>query len=904
MPTREPPCTTALAELAARALDTVQRQPATAVALAAQVLSCGDASPVERATAERATGLALRELGDLRGALRHLRRAERVAQQAGEARVAALARMSLGYVLANSGRNAAALRAVSAALADLTGADAGRARMQRGVVLHFCGRHREAVRDYDVAVEIAQREGDRLLEARARNNRGLLQAVTGRDAQDDLDRAADIFRGLGLELAAADVAWNIGIAAGQRGEVSRALHTFRTVEREYQRLAVPRPALLLDRFELLLSVPLLEEAHEVAVLAVNELRRRRMDSDLAEALLARSRVALLAGDLDTAAATAAQAGRRLRRQGRPAWAALARHVELRARYLRGSRSVALLTAMTRTAELLDAARWSGPALITRIEAARVAIERGRTGQARELLQVAGRARSRGVAVQRTQGWYAVALLRRLDGDNRGAAAALRHGLAVLDAYRATLGATELRTHSGMHGLDLAREGLDLALASGRARAVLDWAERCRATVLRMAPAAPPGDPELARALAELRLVSAALEEAVLAGNNVQRLRRRQVDLERQVRELARRGPGGPGAAAPPGTAGGPPVLAPPAVGELSAALGEAALVEFVVHGDRVLAVVVAGGRTSLHDLAAVPPLAREVRLQLFALRRLVLYGVSSDGYATDRHRAAARQAARSSAEAIDAAVLRPLRRRLGNRPLVVVPSGPLHGVPWSALPTCAGRSVTVAPSAAAWLRAAGRPTPAGSPVLVAGPRLPEAAEEVAALARQLPGARVLTGAAATTQAVVGALDGARLAHIAAHGRFRADNALFSQLELADGPLTGYELERVGQSPGCIVLSACEVGQAAVRPGEELIGFTTVLLGLGTRSLVASLLPVPAERTVALMLDLHRRMLAGAGPPSALAQAQQAFVAGVAGGEADAAGTDLATAAAFVCYGAG
>jgi len=899
--TRESPGVTAPAELAALALDAVQRQPATAVALATRVLGSGDASPAERATAERATGLALRELGDLRGALRHLRRAERVAEQAGEARVAALARMSLGYVLANSGRNAAALRAVSAALADLTGADAGRARMQRGVVLHFCGRHREAVRDYDVAVEIAQREADRLLEARARNNRGLLQAVTGRDAQDDLHRAAGIFRGLGLELAAADVAWNIGIAAGQRGEVSRALDTFLDVEREYRRLSVPRPALLLDRFELLLSVPLIEEASEVASAAVDELRRRRMASDLAEALLARSRAALLAGDLDTAAATAAQAGRRLRRQGRQAWAALARHVELRARYLRGSRTAALLTAMTRTVGLLDAARWSGPALTTRIEAARVAIETGRTGQARELLRVAGRARSGGVAVRRAQGWYAVALLRRLDGDNRGAAAALRRGLAVLDAYRAALGATELRANSGVHGLDLAREGLDLALASGRARAVFDWAERCRATALRMAPVAPPGDPELARALAELRLVSAALEESVLAGTNVQRLRRQQVDLEQQVRELARRGPG---TLASPSGAGGPPVLPPPALGELSAALGAAALVEYVVHNDRVLAVVVVGGRASLHDLAAAPPLAREVRLHLFALRRLVLYGARFDGYATTRHRAAARQAARSTEEALDTAILRPLRHLLGSRPMVIVPAGPLHGIPWSALPTCAGRSVTVTPSAAAWLRAVGRPTPPGSPVLVAGPRLPEADEEVIALARQMPDARVLTGAAATTRAVVGALDGARLAHIAAHGSFRADNALFSQLELADGPLTGYELERLRQSPGCIVLSACEVGQAAVRPGEELIGFTTVLLGLGTRSLVASLLPVPADRTAALMLDLHRRMLAGAGPASALAQAQREFVAGSAGGEGDAAGTDHATAAAFVCYGAG
>jgi CHAT domain-containing protein len=180
---------------------------------------------------------------------------------------------------------------------------------------------------------------------------------------------------------------------------------------------------------------------------------------------------------------------------------------------------------------------------------------------------------------------------------------------------------------------------------------------------------------------------------------------------------------------------------------------------------------------------------------------------------------------------------------------------------------------------------------------VAGPRLPAANTEVAALAQQLPAARVLTGPAATAGETLRALDGAGLAHIAAHGTFRADNPLFSTVELADGPLTGYELERLRRPPGCLVLSACDAGRSAVRPGEELIGFTAVLLGLGTRCLIASLLPVPAERTTDLMLDLHRRMAAGYGPARALAEAQQDFADG-----AD--GIAYATAAAFVCSGAG
>ncbi|MEU9507172.1 CHAT domain-containing tetratricopeptide repeat protein [Micromonospora sp. NPDC048170] len=861
------------------ALDAVQRYPREAIAIGRRVLAVGPDAD-ERAAAERAIGLALRELNDLPGALRHLRRAVRVA---GSPRVRALAQMSLGYVLANAGHTAAALRAVTLALPRLTGADAGRARMQRGVVLHYRGRFDEAVREYGIAVEIAQREGDPLLEARARNNRGLLNAHRGTSRDDDdLFRSAAIFSRLGLDLAAADARWNIGIAAGQRGDVAGALRSFATVGEEYRRLSVPRPALLLDRFELLLSVPLVDEAVEVATSAVTELRRRGMASDLAEALLARARAALLAGDLDTATGAAASSRARFRRQGRRTWAAFARHVELRAEHARGTRSAALLTAMVRTAEQLDATGWPSPALTTRIEAARLAEALGQPARAAELLAVAARAHRRGTAPHRAQGWYALALRRRLDGDLRGAAGALRRGLAVLDGHRASLSATELRAHSGAYGQDLAAEGLDIAVRTGTPAQVLAWAERWRANALRMRAVQPPQDPGLATALAELRMVSTALEDALLAGHPVHTLRRSQGRLEQRIRELARTVDGGVR-----GVDGGG-LVAPPAVRALAAALGHAVLLELVAHGPRLRAVLVRGGRTSLHDLGPLDDALNRARLHRFGLRRLVTTGDS----------ASARAGVAFAAAALDQQLFGPVRRLLGDRPLVIVPIGALHAVPWSGLPTCAGRPVTVAPSATVWLRAAGRVVPAGPPVLVAGPRLPAAETEVRQLGAALPGSRPLTGPGATADAVTAALNGTRLAHIAAHGTFRADNPLFSTLELADGPLTAYELERLTRPPGCVVLSACDSGLSGVRPGDEVMGFTAVLLALGARSLIATVLPVPAGLTTALMLDLHRRMRAGVPPAVALAEAQRAFDTAGGGGAAH------ATAAAFVCFGAG
>ncbi|NGM16351.1 CHAT domain-containing protein [Verrucosispora sp. CWR15] len=297
--------------------------------------------------------------------------------------------------------------------------------------------------------------------------------------------------------------------------------------------------------------------------------------------------------------------------------------------------------------------------------------------------------------------------------------------------------------------------------------------------------------------------------------------------------------------------------------------------------------LVRDGRVSLHDLGPLAEAAKLVRWHRFGLRRLITTGDS----------AAAQAGAAHAAAALDRQLFDPVRRRLADRPLVVVPVGELHAVGWAELPTCAGRAVTVAPSATVWLGADRREAATGPPVLASGPRLPAGQAEVRRLARVLPGAQLLTGADATADALTRALDGAGLVHIAAHGTFRADNPQFSTLELAGGPLFAYEWERVARPPGCVVLSACESGLTGIRPGDEVMGFAAVLLALGTRCLIATVLPVPADPTTALMLDLHRRMRAGARPAHALAEAQQAFVAA---GD----GTARATAAAFVCLGAG
>jgi hypothetical protein len=436
--------------------------------------------------------------------------------------------------------------------------------------------------------------------------------------------------------------------------------------------------------------------------------------------------------------------------------------------------------------------------------------------------------------------------------------------------------------SGVHGISLAREGLHIAMRWARPAEVFSWAERCRAGALRVTPVRSPNDSRLTALLTALRVATAEHEQALLAGEAAAHLAGRQADLEHQVRDRARLA----------GSVTQPSVLSVPSVAAVSQRLGPGALVEIVEHETTLHAVVVCRGRATLHRLSPVAEATDLLARTRFILRRLATPGGS------ERTREGSRSALQRLTARLDDALLAPLRRRIGDAELVLVPTAALHSVPWSLLPTCRGRPVTLAPSASLYVRAASVRSGGDRPrsVLVAGPGLPGALAEVEAVAAALPAAEMITGERATVASVLGAMDGADLVHIAAHGRFRTDNPLFSALQLADGPLTVYDLERLAAPVHTVVLSACDTGLSAVRPGDEVMGLSACLLGMGTRVILAPVTPVDDAVAASLMQALHHGLVAGMAPAQALAHAQ-----------AEIAVTDdvaPATCAAFACFGAG
>ncbi|HEY7102290.1 MAG TPA: CHAT domain-containing protein [Mycobacteriales bacterium] len=855
---------------AREALGLADTDPARARLLAGAVLrNTHDGLPA--AEAERALGMAARHDQDMGAAVTHLTRAIRLAERAGAAEVAADVRISLALALTYQGRIRAALAELDRAASALSGGRLARVELQRAAVWQMQGRLDAAMAAYDAALPLLAQARDTMALAVLHNNRGLVRSRRGllAGAEADLSRAEQLYRQLGQDMDAAEAATNTGLVAARRGDVVAALAAFDDADRLAPGSRGTDAVGLLDRTEALATARLLREARATGERALAELTSRHVHAYLAEIRLILAQIALLDGRPAEARTLAETAAATFGRQRRPVYRDWASGTAVRAAWEADGASPRLLSTAVRLVPRLEAAGWTMAALDARLLAGQIALALGRTDQVRRQLTPLAERRAPDPAEVRSRIFHARALLRLADGDPRRAEAALRAGMAAIERHRAALGGTELRVGASALAADLARLGLELAVSAGDPGRVLRWAERWRAGTLALRPVRPPAEEEIATALTELRQVVLAQQAEGVAS---ERLLRRQAAVERTVQRLARQG-----------RVTDPYQAVRPTAARLRAALGDRALVEYVESGGQLYAVVVAQGRQSLHPLGPIEPVTQSATMLRFWLRRLLLRFGSRDR--SERQLLA-------EAERLDRVVLAPLGQRLGTAAeLVLGPTTVLHSVPWSLLPTVAGRPVSVVPSAAWWARAAERTRdPASQRVtLVAGPGVPAGEAEVRELADGYPGPAVLTGPAATVDAVTAALDGAGLAHIAAHGNFRADQPLLSSLRLADGPLTGYDLERLTRAPRLIMLASCSTAMAEVRPGDELMGFAAALLAQGTGAVVAPLLPVPDEATRLAAHAVHRALRTGAGPAAALAAA---------------AATDRYTTAAFLCLGAG
>jgi hypothetical protein len=834
----------------------VQVRPKAALALAERALTAAAAEhDVEAEIAARhALYWAQDVLGDAQSAQKTLKAGIRLAERHGDVRGAAILRRNLAFSLSVAGKGRAATREIDSAIAVLSGRDWAESQVHRVDIHRRTHRsdpeaHRIVCADASKALRLLRREGSEIWEARLLFNRGLLHRDRGEldQAAADLNAAYACYVRTGAEAAALNTAIVLAGLALLKGDVLGCLTRLQAAEAELVsgELAYNQ-AISLEQIRVtaLVQARLLTEAHAAAARNVDICARAGRWDFVSAGLLDLAAIATLANDPAGAQQYASKAMRAYAARGQSVRAALARGVALRALLLGGQVRRSSLRGASDAVAVLERAGWRRDALRTRVVIAKAALAIHDSAAARAQLELARPLSTGGTAADRVELCEARALLALAGGDAVTAELLLEQGVTTVDEYRAALGAADLRAAVSGMGTALAAAGLRIAVSSGSAEKVLSWSERLRASALRLPVVRPPRDAELGNLQAELRR---AVEQRAVG---------RQATLEQAIRERSRTAKGAGDAHTD--------TLDVPALRRLA---DGRAVAEYVELGGALYALTLAGGRLALRELARTTA-TDELEWLRFA------YGRLAAGRLSPEQRAANRRNADASAAALEAAVLAPLLPALRDAPLVIVPTGALHALPWAALPALRGRPLVVAPSLTTWSALAQRPrSRRRRAAFVAGPRLRHTAAEVRELGALRPGATVLTGKAATADATLAALDGAALAHLACHGHFRADSPLFSSLELADGPLNVYELQNLKRAPEIVVLSACDLALSQLHPGDELLGLAAALIGMGTRTVVASVVPVPDAESRRVMLAFHRGLAAGSRPAEALAHAQ-------------------------------
>jgi tetratricopeptide (TPR) repeat protein len=806
--------------------------------------------------AHQAAGIVLREFGDIEAGVSELRAALRMARRTSQAEREADVLATLGVALVYAGRTTAGLSALDQAVERSAGILAARVLVRRGMMLFILGRYRMALDDFREAMPVLRRAGDLLWTARALNVRTLAYLALGVTAQADADfaTAGHLFTQTGQELEAIDTVLNRGLAAFFSGNLPTALSRMDMAAARYEPLGVPTPALSIDRCAVLLAAGLAVDALTEADAAVADMERvRGRATKKAELLLMAAECALAAARPQTAQNWAQAAYRLFRSQQSAWWQAQAARVLMRARYAVGPVSPALLREASRAASRLDALG-AGDAAQAHLLAGRIALELGHHDRAEPHLLAAARSRHRGTPISRAAGWLSEALRAQAMGDSRRLLSACRHGLGILDAHRLSFGGSELRAQATAHGAELAALAQRHAVGARRPRLLLSWSERWRATALAVPAVRPVADAEVYAALAALRYVTRQLESAWREGTPTAVLQREQRRLEATVRASTLRALGGASAGAKAGGPGRYNTAFSPA--DLLDELGTAQLIEIVEVDGGMYVLVCGGGKVRQFAAGQAADAIRAGDYARFALRRIARSRPKDD---LD----SALSILATAGPRLQQALLGPAIRQLDDGPLVIIPSGKLHAIPWGILPALGDRVVSVAPSAAAWMRAHTAPEPERHNVALArGPGLASDGAEVPAVAGLYDDVTLLADADATAEKVLYALDGTWLAHIAAHGVFRADSPMFSSLRMHDGPLTVYDFEQLRRAPYRLILSSCDSGVLAPAGADELLGLVSTLLPLGTAGIIAAILPLNDHAVVPVMVGLHRHLRAG------------------------------------------
>ena len=826
----------------------------------------------EACGALRAEGMAFRALREPRRAIASLDRAVRIARRSGDTALEILPLVTRAGTHLSLGNRRRAIADIGRAEERAVGQHVGPVLVQKAIIHLRLGQPVTSLHASNSAVQHLSRGDDPQSLGTALMNRGIVRTYLGETsrARSDLEAAVQLYEVAGDRVQAATARHNLGFASLHGGDIADALTRFDEASAELSEIGVDAVEVELDRADALLVAGMAPEAGELASAIAGRLRRRDLTVELGEALLLAARAEMVDGRHERARKLAAEARDVLRACGRRRWAAEADFLLVECR--RATRSDPDdVREYAAAARRLDAAGLTLRADQAWLSAGLSALAHGDDRRGRTCLLRVARLRTAAPLQRRLLGWTAEAHLRAAGLSNASAARAISAGVRTLEMLTTTVAAHDLEAGIAGSAQSLLDLGQRLVVDAGESVRVFEWVERTRARGLRTATP-PVVDDDVERALKRRRALVDVLGRA--EDDLSQRALRQQVnELEVEIRRRLRRyaGSGGMGEAA-----GVERVASAASDGETFVALFE--------HRAELRSIAVDTSGTRGRVIGEMSQFVRARDRLLAEMRDAVNYP----------DRASESGALRAAAVQLDDLI----RRGLGDitaDALVIAPPPSLHDIPWRLLPSFAGMKTVVAPSASSWIAAGERRhTRSGRPVLVAGPGLRWAAEEVANAASVYTTALQLTGAAASVERVLEAASGASVVHLAAHGRFRADNALFSSIELADGPMTGYDVRRLELAPELVVLSNCESARSRAYPGGEMVGVSSELLRLGASCVIASVAPVDDRFVGSMMRDLHGSLRSDVGGATALLAATSNVWEGSP--------SEIATRGAFVAVG--
>ncbi|MBI2816269.1 MAG: CHAT domain-containing protein [Acidobacteria bacterium] len=473
-----------------------------------------------------------------------------------------------------------------------------------------------------------------------------------------------------------------------------------------------------------------------------------------------------------------------------------------------------------------------------------------------------------------QAYFLMGQIAEAAGQDQEAADWYQAARSEMESLRSVLRGEELKIAFMTNKLDVYEGLVRLALAGGDSARAFEFIEQAKSRSLRdilsehSGSSSPEqnGQSELLQNIKNLRQElnwyyhRIELEEVNQEAASPRKVEELRMEAQEHEKKLLRTMRELPAATSHPGRV---PAPHPVNVESIRMWLGaDASLVEFFRLDQQIIAAVLTAQHLEIVPLLEQPKLRSALELLQFQLAkfRLAPEYLEACGElllaSTQRH-----------LRELYEMLIAPIRPQLRGTRLIISPHGLLHYLPFHAL--FDGNQylldsflISYAPSASIYaLSQEVQVNRSGSSLVLGIPneQAPFIREEVQYVADELPQPETFVGASATESVLREKAPRSRIVHIATHGRFRADNPMFSSVRLGDSHLTLYDLHHLNMPVELATLSGCSTGLSIVAAGDELLGLVRGLLQSGAQTLLLTLWDVHDRTTADFMKMFYREL---------------------------------------------